>query len=129
MDVRITRLDPVRDPRGLVYEPIGPGALPDQRNAHVVITEPGHVRGNHVHREATEILAVLGPARVRYRVGDDQRDVEVEPGAAMAFRFPPGVPHAIQNIGTEPNVIVAFKDRPYDPADPDSAPVELIPTG
>ena len=119
-------LDQFRDERGMAYEPIGPGALPEQRNAHVVFTEPGHIRGNHVHHPTTEILTVTGPALVRYREGGEAHDVEVPDGVSMAFRFRPGVAHAIQNTGSTRQVIVAFKDRPYDPVDPDTETVELI---
>lgn len=127
--VEVTRLEQFRDQRGAAYEPLAAGALAEQRNVHVVITEPGHVRGNHVHRRATEILTLQGPALVRYREGEQEHDVEVPAGEAMAFRFPTGVPHAILNTGAEPNVIVAFKDRPYDPDHPDAEPVVLIDAG
>lgn len=130
--VEITRLDQYRDERGSAYEPLGPDELPEQRNVHVVITHPGHVRGNHVHRRDSEILTVRGPALVRYRepdaAGTDQ-DVTVDPGDVLAFRFPPGVPHAVLNTGEDANVIVAFKDRPHDPRDPDTERVVLIETG
>ncbi len=124
--VEITRLDQFRDERGAAYEPLGPEALPGQRNVHVVITEPGHVRGNHVHHRDTEVLTVRGPALVRYRESDEDRDVAVESGQAMAFRFPPGVPHAVLNTGERPQVIVAFKDHPHDPEHPDVERVVLI---
>lgn len=127
--VEITRLDQFRDHRGTAYEPLGPDALPGQRNVHVVITEPGHVRGNHVHRHTTEILTVHGPALVRFRAEGTTRDVEVDAGVAMAFRFPPGVPHAVLNTSDAPGVIVAFQDRPHDPEDPDTEPVPLIEHG
>jgi hypothetical protein len=51
-----------RDPRGVVIEPLGPRELPIQRNIHLVLTGPGQVRGNHLHRLETEIVTVLGPA-------------------------------------------------------------------
>jgi UDP-2-acetamido-2,6-beta-L-arabino-hexul-4-ose reductase len=39
------------DKRGIIFEPIIADYLPDQKNAHVVITEPGAVRGNHFKEE------------------------------------------------------------------------------
>lgn len=124
--VEITRIDQFRDERGAAYEPLGADELAAQQNVHVVITRPGHVRGNHVHRHTTEVLTLRGPALVRFREDGTDHDVEVDGGVAMAFRFPPGVPHAILNTGTDPNIIVAFKDRPYRPEDPDTEPVTLI---
>jgi mannose-6-phosphate isomerase-like protein (cupin superfamily) len=124
--VRIRRVHQHEDARGTVFEPLPCGALADQRNVHVVLTAPGAVRGNHVHREATETLVVRGPARVRYRYGAVLRDVDIAAGEVLAFTFPPGVAHAVRAEGSEPNVLVAFRDTPHDRAEPDSAPVELL---
>lgn len=124
--VEVTRLEPFRDERGIAYEPISPEELAGQRNVHVVVTRPGHVRGNHLHYRETEILVVHGPALARWRVDGEVTDVELGDGEIVAFRFPPGIPHAILNTGDAPNVIVAFKDRPYEPEDPDVERVALI---
>ena len=59
-----------RDARGLVFEPIGVEAIAGQRNVHVALTEPGGIRGNHLHQHATEITVVLGPALVRLEAAD-----------------------------------------------------------
>jgi dTDP-4-dehydrorhamnose 3,5-epimerase-like enzyme len=73
LTVRV-RIEPVivhQDSRGSVFEPLDPERLPSQRNVHVVVTEPGRVRGNHYHIRGTEALTVQGPALVRIR--DEQR--------------------------------------------------------
>lgn len=124
--VETRRLEQHRDERGVAYEPIDAASLPAQRNAHVVITRPGHVRGNHLHRETTEILTVRGPALVRYREQGTDRDVAIERDVVMTFRFPPGVAHAVLNTGSEPGVIVAFQDRHHEPRNPDTEPIVLI---
>jgi dTDP-4-dehydrorhamnose 3,5-epimerase-like enzyme len=112
------------DARGSVYEPLGPDALPAQRNVHVVLTEPGAVRGNHVHPRGTEILTVQGPALVRVREGEETRDVEVPPARVYRFTIPPDTPHAVQNTGSAPMLLVSFVDVPHDPAN--TVRVELI---
>lgn len=71
MSIMIEDLELVRDERGSVFEPLGPKRISAQRNVHVVLTEPGAIRGNHYHREVTEVLAVVGPALVRVRDGPD----------------------------------------------------------
>lgn len=124
--VGVRRVEQHTDARGAVYEPLDPEALARQRNAHVVLTGPGHVRGNHLHRKSTEVLAVHGPARVRFRDAGGLRDVHVEPGDVVAFTIPPGVPHAILNTGTEPSLLVAFRDTAHDPEAPDTERVELL---
>jgi UDP-2-acetamido-2,6-beta-L-arabino-hexul-4-ose reductase len=114
------------DARGLVLEPLGPEALPSQRNAHLVLTGPGHVRGNHYHRRGTEVAVVLGPALVRLRDADGLRSYPVETGRAVRFTFPPGVPHAMLNTGDAPMVILSFNTDAHDPASPDVVREVLI---
>ena len=77
-------------------------------------------------RDWEEIIAVVGPALVRCRRDDDLRDVKVPPEKVYRFTFPPGVPHAIQNVSRQPNVLVAFNTVAHDPQRPDTVPVELI---
>lgn len=124
--VEIARVERHVDERGTVFEPVASGALGAQRNAHVVLTEPGCVRGNHVHRQGTEILVVQGAARVAFRDADGPLEVDVAPGEVVSFTIPPGVPHAILNTGDSPSLVIGFRDRVHDPAAPDSDPVRLL---
>lgn len=107
------------DARGSVYEPLGPDGLPAQRNVHVVLTEPGHVRANHRHPRGTEVMTVHGPALVRMREDGRDTDTEVPAGAVYRFTIPPGVAHAVRNTGDAPALIVSFNTVAHDPADPD----------
>jgi dTDP-4-dehydrorhamnose 3,5-epimerase-like enzyme len=116
-----------RDARGSVTEPLTPDLLPGQRNVHLVVSAPGVVRGNHLHRRGTEVLTVIGPALVRTRPeGGEAADVHVPPGDVYRFTFPPGVAHAIQNTGSDPGVLVAFNTEEHDPANPDVERAVLI---
>jgi len=112
----------IGDARGLVLEPIGGATMQQQQNVHLVLTEPGQIRGNHYHRRGTEITVVLGPARVRFRerAGGELRDVEVPAGQAMRFTFPPGLAHAFQNPGPGSMILIASHTEPHDPARPDT---------
>jgi UDP-2-acetamido-2,6-beta-L-arabino-hexul-4-ose reductase len=114
------------DVRGLVLEPLGPEEIPAQRNAHLVLTGPGHVRGNHYHSLGTEVAVVLGPALVRVRDADGTREYAIGAGSAMRFVFPPGVPHAMLNTGETPMIILSFNTMPHDPARPDVVRAPLI---
>jgi dTDP-4-dehydrorhamnose 3,5-epimerase-like enzyme len=123
------RIEPVvlhQDSRGSVFEPLDPEHLPAQRNMHVVLTEPGCVRGNHYHTRGTEVLTVQGPALVRIRDAQGVQDTLIPEGGVTRFVIPPGVAHAIQNLGTRPTLLVAFRDRADDPADPDVVREVLI---
>ncbi len=114
------------DPRGWVIEPIGAESLSAQRNVHVVLSEPGSIRGNHYHQRSTEILVVMGPGLVRIREGGGLRDISVPEGQAVRFTIPPGVSHAIQNPGPQPMLLMSFGTQPHDRANPDTVPDVLI---
>jgi dTDP-4-dehydrorhamnose 3,5-epimerase-like enzyme len=123
------RIEPVvlhTDRRGSVFEPLDPERLPGQRNVHLVITEPGGVRGNHYHTHGTEVVTVQGPALVRIRDARGVWDTFVSEGMVTRFIIPPGVAHAIQNLGMQPTLLVAFRDRAHDPTAPDVAREVLI---
>ena len=114
------------DARGLVLEPLRPDEFAGQRNAHLVVTAPGCVRGNHYHERGTEVMAIFGPALVRVAEGDDVRDYEIAEGEAYRFTFPPGVAHALKNTGTTPQIAISFNTEAHDRARPDVVRVVLI---
>ncbi len=116
-----------RDARGVVLEPLGPDAIPAQRNVHLVLTEPGCIRGNHYHPLGTEVAVVLGPALVRLREEGEVRDLHIAEGQACRLTIPPGVAHAFQNTGTRPTVLVAFNTVALDRSNPDVVRDVLIP--
>ncbi len=126
MKVSYDHLRTVSDSRGLVFEPLVAGDFPDQRNAHLVLSLPGVIRGNHYHRRGKETIAVLGPALVRYQEDIETRDVEIPAGQIFRFVFPPGIPHAIQNLSDGPNILVAFNTVEHDPQNPDTERLILI---
>lgn len=121
MQVTIEEMRTFRDGRGSVVEPLEPERIAFQRNVHVVLTEPGCVRGNHCHRRGAETLIVYGPALVRTREArGESRDTPVPVGAVFRFHIPPGVSHAVKNTGTGANLLLAFNTVPHDPAAPDT---------
>lgn len=117
----------ISDQRGVVFEPIQADDFAALQNAHVVISNPGVVRGNHYHREGREIITVMGPALVRYQDGDRIREVTIPEKTVLRFDFPPGIAHALKNTGTDPNLLVAFNTVSHDPAHPDTVSEILIP--
>lgn len=124
--VTIETVDYFTDARGIVIEPIAENHLAGQRNVHVVLTEPGGIRGNHFHERSTEILTVIGPALVRWREGGAVRDVAVPARAARRFTIPPGIPHAVQNPGPGVMLLMSFSTHPHDRAQPDAVREVLI---
>ena len=126
MSIVCDPLHVISDNRGFVFEPLIADAFSFQRNAHVVISLPGVVRGNHYHLKGEETIAVMGPALVRIRENDKITTIDIPLEKAYRFTFPPGVSHAIQNLGSQPNVLVAFNTIEHDPENPDTVGEVLI---
>jgi dTDP-4-dehydrorhamnose 3,5-epimerase-like enzyme len=126
MRVKIEPVTVNRDRRGSVFEPLTADNLAAQRNVHVVLTEPGAVRGNHYHRRGTEVMSVYGPALVRVRDQSEHLELEVADGEAVRLTIPPGVAHAVKNTGSAPIVLVAFNTQEHDSVAPDVVRKVLI---
>jgi UDP-2-acetamido-2,6-beta-L-arabino-hexul-4-ose reductase len=128
MRVKIKPVTVNRDRRGSVFEPLTADNLAAQRNVHVVLTEPGAVRGNHYHRRGTEVMTVYGPALIRARDQSEHLELEVADGEAVRLTIPPGVAHAVKNTGSAPIVLVAFNTQEHDCVAPDVVREVLIET-
>lgn len=124
--VRIDVLASHRDARGYVFEPLSGAELQAYRNVHVVVSEPGAIRGNHFHVRGTEITTVAGPTLVRFREAGMLRDVEVPAGEVWRFRFPAGVPHAFRNTGHSASILASFNTEAHDRAAPDAVREVLL---
>jgi dTDP-4-dehydrorhamnose 3,5-epimerase-like enzyme len=122
----LERVHTHRDARGSLFEPLNDAELGAQRNVHVVITEPNGVRGNHVHRTATETTSVVGPCLVRLKEGDGIRDVEIPAGETWRLTIPPGVVHAFRNSGDAPMVLVSFSTQLHDPTGADTRREQIL---
>jgi UDP-2-acetamido-2,6-beta-L-arabino-hexul-4-ose reductase len=118
-EIIIDELTVHSDDRGIVFEPIAENSLEQQHNAHVVVSQPGAVRGNHYHIYGTETISVKGPALLRIREENDTRDIEIPNARIFRFIIPPKVSHAIKNTDSQPNILVAFNTQTHDPKNPD----------
>ncbi|HXQ64745.1 MAG TPA: cupin domain-containing protein [Steroidobacteraceae bacterium] len=123
---RIETLSTRRDARGVLFEPVDVAQIEASRNVHVVLTEPGCVRGNHSHPLGTEISVVTGPALVRLKEDGEIRDIEVPAGEVWRFTVPPGVTHAYRNPGPGPMLMIGFNTELHDPASPDAVREEIL---
>jgi dTDP-4-dehydrorhamnose 3,5-epimerase-like enzyme len=127
MPVSYERLKIITDQRGFVLELLNAEDFASQRNAHIVVSLPGAVRGNHYHTKGRETMTVLGPSLVRFREpGGGIEEVVVPEKEAWRFVFLPGVSHAIKNLSGEANILVAFNASEHDPANPDTHKDQLI---
>jgi len=120
MPLKYERMRVVSDLRGVVFEPVESDAIMKYKNAHVVISGPGVIRGNHYHVNGEETMAVMGPAMVRIKEASGIADVEVPSGEVYQFIFHPGLSHAIKNLSDQFNVLMAFNTVVHDPQNPDT---------
>jgi dTDP-4-dehydrorhamnose 3,5-epimerase-like enzyme len=120
MVLKYDRLRVVSDSRGAVFEPVEPNGIGKYKNAHVVISGPGVIRGNHYHQKGEETMAVMGHALVRTRDQSEIADMEVPAGEVYQFIFPPGISHAIKNLSEQSNISMAFNTVEHDPQNPDT---------
>src|SRR5262245_59807825 len=124
--VTIDKLKAHSDPRGMVFEPLSADQIPMFRNVHVVVSEPGAIRGNHRHIQGAETTTLVGPSWVRFREDGMLRDVNVPPGEVWRFHFPPGVSHAFKNTGSSVALLASFNTVEHDPVNPDMVRDVLI---
>ena len=120
MPVHYEKLNVIKDARGVVFEPLSGDAMSDKKNAHVVISGPGVIRGNHYHKEGEETIVVMGPALVRVRDHAEIKDIDIPDGELFSFIFPPGQSHAIKNLSSGMNMLVAFNTTGHDRRHPDT---------
>jgi dTDP-4-dehydrorhamnose 3,5-epimerase-like enzyme len=115
-----------RDARGSLFEPLTDAELSDQKNVHVVLTQPNEVRGNHVHRTAVEITSVVGPCLIRLKEAGVVRDLQVPAGEIWRLTIPPGVVHAFRNTGEAMMVLVSFSTNLHDPTGSDTEREQIL---
>ncbi len=126
MRVIIEQIELKIDSRGCIFEPLDPADISNQRNVHIVLTQPGCVRGNHYHKRGAEVITVFGSTLVRFRDQHSIQDVAVSENQAIRFVIPQGVSHAFKNTGSQTTVMVAFNTVVHDQEDPDNIGDTLI---
>ena len=126
MSVPYERVNIVTDQRGFVLELLSCENFCSQRNAHIVVSLPGVVRGNHYHLKGRETITILGPSLVRFREQGVIEEAVVPDKEAWRFVFLPGVSHAFKNLSGEASILVAFNTLEHDPTQPDTRTDVLI---
>lgn len=94
----------------------------------VSITHPGIARGNHYHHTKAEKFVVLyGDAEIRLRhvVSGEVIRYRVSGSEFRVVDIPPGYTHAIENIGHTDLVVLFWASEVFDPARPDTYPLEV----
>lgn len=113
MPVRITPLEARDDARGSSFNVLLP--FVESRECHVATLRPGHVRGNHFHREGIELLVVLHRDRwsLHWDDGPDtpQQSRVFEGAGAVEVAIDAPCAHAVRNDGAVELQLVSLSDR------------------
>lgn len=122
-----------RDHRGwllkvLMRQHIKPAGR-DFGEIYLTAAHTGQVKGNHYHRRTREwFCLVQGKARLVTQEMETGRIREFAMSAdePMTIEVPPRVAHAIQCVGDEMAIVLAYADQPYDAENPDEAAWSLL---
>ena len=117
--------------KGWAFFPFHVRAVPyhqvDGTSFHTVKSNPGQIRGNHLHPGVEEWLHTFGGPAVFYWQGEDgevkRREIDNE---YTIVRIKAGVPHAILNPGPLPTYLVAFRSEPPEAETPRAQPAEIV---
>ncbi len=114
-----------RDPRGAFTEFL---RSPERGQLSVNTSLPGITRGGHYHHTKNEkFLVVQGRGAIRLRRIDEVEvhTYEVSGDELQVVDIPPGYAHSIENTGAQPLVTLMWCSECYDPANPDTYPMEV----
>lgn len=131
MQPQILQLDRQSDARGWLLKVIMRGQLGaggEFGEIYVVSARPGQVRGSHYHAGTTEWFCLLeGCAILRLAELDSgaQCTIKLDGAAPVVVAVAPRTAHAIEATGTVPAVLLAYADRPYTAAAPDTYPCKM----
>lgn len=106
------------------------GFLPEEnypKQVYLTVCDPGQVKGPHLHHKRWgHFTCIRGNLRIVVRVESGYE--EYFSGEKYGFAtivVPPGIPAALQNIGSEPAYILNMPSPAWHPKDQDEHAVEF----
>ena len=131
--VTVIPLRALPDERGSFLKILMRGQLPAPAifgEIYLTTAHRGAMKGRHFHAHSTEWFCLLGGrSRVWLRSLQPSAgpvhvlDLSAERPCLVVV--PPHIAHGFENPADEPMVLLAYADRPYDPADTDTFPYPL----
>ena len=111
--IQVKEIEFYQDDRGWCIKPISDddiekGIISD---IHMVSMKPGAIRGNHYHVNKTEHILIIGSTCRVLVVDNNTKEREekiLENNEKDLFVIPPGVTHAIENIGNDVSYLFCF---------------------
>jgi dTDP-4-dehydrorhamnose 3,5-epimerase len=102
--------------------------------SYISATEPGVVRGPHVHLNQADLFCFTGPSTFKLRMWDDRPDSSTYRHVTTLFvgednpkmvLVPARIVHAYRNVGTVPGIIINCPNRLYGGAGRREPPDEI----
>jgi dTDP-4-dehydrorhamnose 3,5-epimerase-like enzyme len=122
-----------REPRGWSFTPFKDPDLTDKIDIdwttfHTVSLEPGTIRGNHFHPQVTEWLFFCGGPILLVWQDPDSEAIKKNlfKNNESFVVIPPGVKHAVKNMGAQTLYLIAFRSPALSSQDPEVLPSLLI---
>jgi len=111
--VQVKEIEFYEDDRGWCIRPISDDDIKDGiiSDIHMVSMKPGAIRGNHYHVNKTEHILIIGSTCRVLVVDNNTKEREekiLENNEKDLFVIPPGVTHAIENIGNDVSYLFCF---------------------
>ena len=111
--VQVKEIEFYEDDRGWCIRPISDDDIKDGiiSDIHMVSMKPGTIRGNHYHVNKTEHILIIGSTCRVLVVDNNTKEREekiLENNEKDLFVIPPGVTHAIENIGNDVSYLFCF---------------------
>ena len=111
--VQVKEIEFYEDDRGWCIRPISDDDIKDGiiSDIHMVSMKPGTIRGNHYHVNKTEHILIIGSTCRVLVVDNNTKEREekiLENNEKDLFVIPPGVTHAIENIGNDASYLFCF---------------------
>ena len=111
--IQVKEIEFYEDDRGWCIRPISDDDIKDGiiSDIHMVSMKPGTIRGNHYHVNKTEHILIIGSTCRVLVVDNNTKEREekiLENNEKDLFVIPPGVTHAIENIGNDASYLFCF---------------------
>lgn len=105
MQIQTKKLTKVSDNRGWLTEIFNGENSQKIVNIHYAYSKPGAIRGNHYHKNKTELLCVtFGKGRLvlEENATNERKELSLNGESPLLVEIPPEVAHAIEN--NDPNI-------------------------
>ena len=97
--------------------------MPDFGQIYLSVAKHGAVKGNHYHKKKTEWFCVIkgkGELLLMDVMSEEKIRMVLSDTDMQCIKIPQNTFHAIKNIGKGDMYLLAYIDKEYNPAEPDT---------